>query len=52
METLAARLKTNLQNIIAHCAGKKDSKKTLTDFTDKELTEEALNSIEDLLDIL
>ncbi|WP_047478576.1 non-ribosomal peptide synthetase, partial [Bacillus siamensis] len=49
VESFMNRFQTHLEDIIAHCSGKKEREKTLTDYSHKELTAQALSSIEDLV---
>nr|WP_280146408.1 condensation domain-containing protein [Bacillus amyloliquefaciens]MDH3090285.1 condensation domain-containing protein [Bacillus amyloliquefaciens] len=49
VESFMNRFQTHLEDIIAHCSGRKDREKTLTDYSHKELTAQALSSIEDLV---
>ncbi|MGI8324449.1 amino acid adenylation domain-containing protein [Bacillus velezensis] len=49
IEFFMNRFHTHIEDIIAHCSGKKEREKTLTDYSHTELTAQALSSIEDLV---
>lgn len=49
IEVFMNRFHTHIEDIIAHCSGKKEREKTLTDYSHTELTAQALSSIEDLV---
>ncbi|MEC5261551.1 condensation domain-containing protein [Bacillus amyloliquefaciens] len=49
IERLSESCRYFLLKLSEHCLGKTDTEKTVTDFDDRELTEEALQDIADLL---
>ncbi|MBT2575783.1 amino acid adenylation domain-containing protein, partial [Bacillus sp. ISL-51] len=49
IESFMDSFQNHLKDIITHCSGKKEREKTLSDFSNKELTSQALSSIADLV---
>ncbi|MCG7215967.1 non-ribosomal peptide synthase/polyketide synthase [Paenibacillus mucilaginosus] len=52
MDRLLAGILCALRELIAHCSARETGERTLSDYSDGELTEEAYASIEELLELL